>query len=674
MIDKLFNNRYEIRTKLGAGGTAVVYKGYDTILGRMVTIKLLREEYSSDAELVNRFRREAQAVASLSHGNIVSVYDVGYEDKLPFIVMEYVEGETLKEYIKRKGILPVSEAVQIISQILDAVSYAHEHHIIHRDIKPQNILFAKDGRIKVTDFGIAVGLSDVTQTYNSSSKVMGSVQYISPEQVQGQPVNEKSDIYSVGVVFYEMLTGELPYTGDTAISIAMQHVQGELRIPHHINTQVPVGLSYVIMRAMRKSPDVRYASALEMKESILSVYEGVNMIYKPSSEPGNPQLEDTKELEIGGPENIPSRLAIKRPKYISKQNSESRGERTPAQKGWEEDNYEYGDSPSLARQTNPKRNAAAKNTVKKLDTKKIIILATAVLLLILIFLGGQVFKAIFASEEISVPDLFNLELEEAVNILTGKGLKYTTAFRPDAVIEANHIISQDIPPQQMVKKNRSIELIISQGPKEVEVPKLIGLSRSNAEILLSNRMLIPDISEEFDALVPIGQIIEQYPPEGSMVPEDSTVKLVISKGSKLTLVPMPNLIGKDITEAREILDSKQIFIAKLNYKESQKYAQGVVLEQSAAANTEIEQGGTVELTISEGPGPTTKNATVEYLIPNDGEEHTLRIVVEDISGSHEVYNAKLLPGTNVSEIINFQNSGKVLIYLDGAMVYAQDVE
>ena len=199
---------------------------------------------------MRRFRHEAQAVASLSHPNIVAVYDVGFEENMHYIVMEFVEGESLKEYIKRKGVLKLSEACNIITQILAGVQHAHEHGIIHRDIKPHNILLGKDGRAKVTDFGIAVGMSDVTLTYNTSSRIMGSVHYISPEQVQGTAVTEKSDIYSAGVVFYEMLTGRLPFVGETPISIAMQHVQGELILPHQVNPDVPMGISYVVMRAM----------------------------------------------------------------------------------------------------------------------------------------------------------------------------------------------------------------------------------------------------------------------------------------------------------------------------------------------------------------------------------------------------------------------------------------
>jgi beta-lactam-binding protein with PASTA domain len=318
------------------------------------------------------------------------------------------------------------------------------------------------------------------------------------------------------------------------------------------------------------------------------------------------------------------------------------------------------------------RGASARR--KQLDVKRVVIFASILLFAVLMILGGQLFRTIFSNEEIAVPDLKGLPLEEAVETLTEMSLQYTTVMRTDAEVEENHIISQDIPPEQMVRKNRSIELTVSQGPRESEVPKLVGQTLTNAEIMLANRFLEAEVSEEFHTLVPLGEVIEQYPPEGSMLPESSIVRIVVSKGPRLTMVKMPDVVGMDIAEARKELDAKQIFISKLDSEESTAYAQGVVLKQSVAKDKEIQEGSSVELTISDGPGPTAKIATVEYLIPNDGEEHTFRIVVEDATGSHEAYHAKLLPGTNVSEVISFQNKAKVLLYLDGVMVYAEDVE
>lgn len=653
MIDRLFNNRYEIREKLGSGGTALVYKGYDTLLGRMVTIKLLREEFISDTELVKRFHREAQAVASLSHGNIVSVYDVGHIDGLPFIVMEYVEGESLKEYIKRKGRLAVDESVKVICQILDAIQYAHEHHIVHRDIKPQNILFARDGRVKVTDFGIAVGLSDVTQTYNSSNSIMGSVHYISPEQVQGLPATEKSDIYSVGVTLYEMFTGDLPYNGDTPISVAMQHVQGEVKIPHHANPEIPVGLSYVIMRAMRKSPDVRYASAQEMKESLLSVYEGVNIVYKHDPELRKDfirPLEDTVKVDVITPSDI-----------VKKANGKLF--------------VRPGDEPELIEVEAENYQPRTPRTKKKLrlSGKAMIAAVIVVLVIILAVILGNVFRVIFNDPEIAVPSVVGLDLEAAIEILTENDLKYTTVYRTDNEIESGKIISQDIQEGMLVKKNRSLELTVSQGPKEAEVPSLLGMTRANAEIALSNKNLQAEVTEEYDAMVPKGEVIEQYPPAGSLLSENSVVNFVVSLGTKQILVSMPKVTLSNYQDATAELKSKQIFISKLNYESSTEYAQGIVIRQSVAAGTEVEQGSTVELVISEGPGPSIGQATVKFDIPNDGQDHVLRIEVEDDSGTRNAYNAKHASGDKVEKIVEFNNKGRISVYLDDVFVRTQEV-
>ncbi len=665
MIEKLFNNRYEIKEKLGAGGTAVVYKGYDVVLGRLVTIKILREEYASDAEFIRRFRREAQAVASLSHGNIVSVYDVGFEENLHFIVMEYVEGETLKDYIKRKGALPIGEAVNIIGQILDAVSYAHEHGIIHRDIKPQNILFAKDGRIKVTDFGIAVGLSEVTQTYTTTSRIMGSVHYISPEQVQGHAVNEKSDIYSVGVVFYEMLTGVLPFVGDSPINVAMQHIQGELQVPHQINPQVPVGLSYVVMRAMRKNPEMRFASAQEMKESILSVYEGINTVYQHGYWEPETAMQHTMEID-------PEQLNYKQDNYRN-------GDLTPRPQ-----RPTSGSPPARATaersakgKKSPKNAANAKRGKRKLNNKNIIILVSIVLVIVLFFVGFQIIGALLATDDISVPNVVGMTVEQAQEELKKLKLLSTVVYRTDELVPKDQVITQSLPEGQKVKENRSIELTVSQGPKEVEVPDLLKMDRKAAESALLNRMLEVEVTEEYHTTVPQGQVISQSPEGGEKVPEHTTVYLKVSKGSKPSTTQMPNLVGSALADAQKTLDERGIFVGNVKYEKSTEYSQGIVIAQSIAKDTTLEQGDAtkaVDLTVSEGPGPVGTVATVEYTVPSDGAEHTVRIVVDDTRGTPvEEYNAKHSPGDLVQKDVVFYESGTITIFLDNVEVYAKNV-
>ena len=266
MKGAIFHNRYEILDVLGAGGTAIVYKARDTVLNRPVTLKILREQYANDDQFVRRFKHEAQAVACLSHPNIVSIYDVVFDSDSHYLVMEYVEGCTLKQYLEQKGRLPINETLYIMHQLMDALDHAHKHNVIHRDIKPHNILLDAHMNVKVTDFGIAVAISDITQTYTKD--IMGSVHYMSPEQVKGIAVTEASDIYSAGVMMYEMLTGVLPFGGENAIGVAMQHVQNEVIPPHKINPEIPVELSYVVMKALRKEPAMRFGSAKEMQAAL----------------------------------------------------------------------------------------------------------------------------------------------------------------------------------------------------------------------------------------------------------------------------------------------------------------------------------------------------------------------------------------------------------------------
>lgn len=625
MIGKLFNNRYEIKEKIGSGGTAVVYKGQDILLGRMVTIKILREEYVGDEEFVRRFRREAQAVASLSHGNIVSIYDVGDEGDLHYFVMEFVEGETLKDYIKRKGTLDIAETVDIISQILEGIDYAHKHGIVHRDIKPQNVLISKDRHVKVTDFGIAMGLSEVTQTYHSSSKIMGSVQYISPEQVQGEPVTEKSDIYSIGVVLYEMLTGQLPFSGDSAISVAMQHVHGELIPPHQINHNIPIGLSYVVMRAMRKSPEIRYTSAREMNESVHSVTEGINRLYQETSADS---IEETKDLTA----DLTSAAVKKR---------------------------------------SPRKFGLGKNS--NMNGKKIITILAIIFLAAFGWMIWQAVRAFSSTADVVVPQVEGKTLTEADRLLDEAELTYTTSYANNNEVPAETVISQSIAAEQKVKKNRNIELVVSKGAKEVEVPPLVGLTRKEAELSLSNRLLVADVTEENSDTVAKDLVISQYPLSGTMVSEKDKVLLKVSLGPQAVVITMPNLIGKPLADVQTSLKEKKIDLGKITYQSSTLYEEGIVIAQSVDANSDIKQGDTVTVTVSDGPGPTEKTTSVSYLIQSDGEDHAFKLVVKDVKGTREIFSDTYAGGTLVMENVTYYNEGKAQVYLDGELVYEQSL-
>ncbi|MCL2816839.1 MAG: PASTA domain-containing protein [Clostridiales bacterium] len=549
LIGKVFNERYEILQQIGAGGMAVVYKAQDLVLDRTVTIKILRDEFANDADFVRRFKREARSVAGLSHENIVGFYDVGLEDNMQYIVMEYVEGTTLKEYIGKFAPLPVEEAVSIMCQILEGIQYAHEFGIIHRDIKSQNILLSSDGRVKVADFGIAVGTGDATHTFVGPSRIMGSVHYIAPEQVQGLSVNERTDIYAAGVIFFEMLTGRLPFAGDSPISIAMKHVQAEVEPPHLFNASVPLGLSHVVQRSMRKAPEMRYGSAGEMAQSIRSVMEP-----KPDSGEGENSA-------------LPPKTKIN------------------AQK--------------------PRRRRAVRWT-------SVLKLAVLLLILGAVGYGGQLawnaFMGVLRSQEVAMPDLLNKTESEATALMDGAGLKYEIKRRHDVEVPLNMVISQGLPGGTMVKKNRGpVEIWVSDGPMTVLVPGVLGWSKRQAEIEIENRGLRCVIEEEYDDEVEAGIVISQSPAAGTSQPPESTVTIVVSLGPQS--VPAPDVTGKTLQEAEALLQAENNFkIGLTEFEHNDDVRKDRVIRQRPREGVPAARGSEVDLVISLGPQPVPPEA------------------------------------------------------------------
>ncbi|MBQ6536240.1 MAG: Stk1 family PASTA domain-containing Ser/Thr kinase [Firmicutes bacterium] len=637
MIGKVFNNRYQIQEKLGAGGTAIVYRGQDLLLNRAVTIKILREEFANNGELVRRFRHEAQAVASLSHSNIVSVYDVGYEDNMHYIVMEFVEGESLKEYIKRKGPLRLSEACNIITQILAGVQHAHEHGIIHRDIKPHNILLGVDGRAKVTDFGIAVGMSDVTMTYNSTTRIMGSVHYISPEQVQGQAATDKSDIYSCGVVFYEMLTGRVPYQGETPISIAMQHVQGELALPNQVNPQVPASISYVVTRAMRRNPETRYDSAAEMADAVRAAYQSVQ--------------------ESEGDQVTDATISMRNPLKRKKDGKSVIIERAKD----EEDDGE---------------------TSRRFTPGRIALLALAVALVgAIIWMATQLTGMLIHDDTATVPLVTGLPQAEAEEALTAAGLVARIEYAASDTVDEGIVISQSVSDGQKVSKGREIEITVSSGAAKVEVPPLVGSSQRIAQLTLTNLGLNVEIDSEYNSEVDKDQVIMQSPEGGTQVEPGSTVKLLISLGEEPVRFNMINMVGLTQAEAQKYISDNKLNLASINRERSDEVEAGIVIGQTPGEGVSVASGDEVTLTVSEGPGPTLRSYVVNYRLPEDVDEngeavellHTVTITVDDIKGSREVFSQQLSGGSSVAYTADYYNRGVITLYVDGVEAFSAEV-
>lgn len=619
MIGSVLGNRYEIISQLGGGGMALVYKARDTLLNRPVTVKVLRPEYTSDEEFVSRFRKEAQAVAKLSHPNIVSVYDVGQERDTHFIVMEYIEGRNLKQIIKENGKLPVSQAEDIAGQICAGLQDAHEHGIVHRDIKPHNILVTDNGRVKVTDFGIAQMMSSVTVT--DSGTIVGSVHYFSPEQAKGGVTGAKSDIYSVGVVLYEMVTGKVPFEGETPIAVALKHIQDAPLPPSKLNPQVSPELERVILRAMEKDVTMRYMSAGDMARDLRRLITG-----------GGP--DDTRIMDA---DEFATRV-LSGPVIITKD------------KGMQ-DETEY-----------------RKRKKKRMRPLVKVLIAAMVLGLLAGALYGL--NSYLNVPDVRVPDVKLKPLEEAKSILKANHLDFDVQLRNDPAVPPQNVISQDPFAGSTVKENTKIILTVSQGPKYVQVPDVVKKEKAAAEVDISNAGFKVSESEDFSDEVAAGSVISQTPDAGSDAVEGSTVKLVISKGPEPKPVTVPNLVGLTQDAAKAELQNAGLTLnPQVTTQQSTDYPQGLVISQDPAANAQATQGDTVSIVTSAGPGPEAKTAEVVVPVPDDGMVHSVKIVVSDVSGTRvalgpEEHN----PGERFTKLITYYNKGKIQVYIDEKLV------
>lgn len=610
MIGKVLGNRYEIVEQLGGGGMAQVYKGKDNLLNRAVTIKVLREQYANDENFIRRFQREAQAVASLSHPNIVSIYDVGQEGSMYYLVMEYVEGSNLKELIARQQKLAPVQAVDIAIQICEALEHAHNNRVIHRDIKPHNILITPRGRVKVTDFGIARAVSEATVTYTGS--LVGSVQYISPEQARGEVTGTKGDIYSAGVVLYEMLTGQLPFHGESPISVALKHIQNKPQRPREIDPDIPEALEKVVLKAMEKEKELRYESAEEMKIDLLKIYQTIG------------DHSGFTGIVGGGPLREGNNLVKKRRRKL----------------------------------------------------KPVAWLLFFILLAALVYQGYTSLKEFLFVATVEVPQVTDKSLEEAKALLLEADLKPSVVlYRNHPTVPEGHVIIQNPPAGQVVRQGRTVELDISQGPELVPVPLVIGETLRSARIKLENRdfKVAPNPEEVYHPEVPIGRVVEQDPPPDTKKPVGTEVKLVISLGPEPEYIEMPDLVGLTLEDARAKLQEVGLKLGAVSNEKSTEYFSGQVISQDVPPMERILQGQTVKLVISTGPGPGAQSATVIFRVREDGKEHLVKIVVVDLKGSREEYVRRHHGGDYVETQVNFYGKGKVQIYQDDQMVYEKPV-
>ena len=547
---RLLANRYEILEKIGSGGMATVYKAKCHVLNRYVAIKILRDEFTTDEEFVKRFEVEAQSAASITHPNIVSVYDVGVDGNLHYIVMELVKGKTLKDIIvEEKGPLPWKWSVNIAIQIASALETAHKNHIIHRDIKPHNIIITEDGVAKVTDFGIAKAVSNSTIT--AFGTTIGSVHYFSPEHARGGFTDEKSDIYSLGVVMYEMLTGRVPFDADTPVSVALKHMQEEPIAAIVANPNIPIAVNDIIMKSLKKDPNLRYQSATAM-------------------------LIDLKR-------------ALKEPQ------------------GNFVDNNEYVDAPTQRISTIQDDNRGPKATAKKKENKfvafvkkhKVLSTIVGLILLFVLSLGITYFVIeLTTPKNVDVPDLTGLTVEQAESKLKDIKVNYKISSEEySSDIEKGKIISQDPKEGYKILEKGTISIVLSKGTETVKVPKVAGSTYEEAESSLSDLNLNIEKIEETSQKIQEGVVIKQDPKENTEVKAGDTVKVYVSKGTGIKQVAVPSVVGETEENAKKSLTEKG-FEVSVTYEEDTKKSNGEVLKQSLDVGKTVDEGTKIVLTVN----------------------------------------------------------------------------
>ena len=582
-IGKKLDNRYEITELIGVGGMADIYKANDIIENKVVAVKILKNEFAKSEDFLRRFRNESKAIALLSHKNIVKIYDVGFTDKIQYIVMEYIDGITLTEYIERQGVLKWRDAVHFTTQILRALQHAHDRGIVHRDIKSQNVMLLADGTIKVMDIGIAHFNRETDKTI--SEKAIGSVHYISPEQARGEVTDEKSDIYSVGVMLYEMLTGVKPFDGDNPVSIALKHMQTKPKKMTEINSSIPEGLEEITMKAMQKVPSERYQTAGEMIKDIEEFKKNPSIVfeYKYFSTDGS-----TKYFDKITPETLKEQQTHK----IKKRSFEEGGEEDNSYEDDEpEDDEEYFDDEFYYER---RRRSPVLPILFALATAFVIMTAWLIYTVVTTQVGGIVSEA---GEEVKMPNLVNKTWDEVLNEYGDFNL--TPTLKYDSKYEKNVVMHQSVMPGRTIKKNQNVEVTVSNGPKLVEIDDYSGKPIDDVITMLSKQDLKYEIIRQEDDSVQSDCVIKTNPAPREFVQVGTSVTLWVSTGASDETTAVPQLVNLSLASARLRAQEYDILLTEL-YEPSNDVEEGKVIRQSIDPTTIVEKNTMVEIVISSG--------------------------------------------------------------------------
>ncbi len=631
MIGRVLDGKYEVVGPLGEGGMAMVYRGRRLADDRQVAIKVLREQYAHDTAFVARFEREAQAVARLSHPHMVQVFDYGRDEDVHFIVMEFVEGEDLKTLLRRvDGVLPEERAKEIGAQVCEALAYAHAQGIVHRDIKPQNILLTRSGQVKVTDFGIARALASAAIT--ETGTVLGSVQYLSPEQARGLGVGQSSDLYSLGVVLFEVVAGHLPFDGDSPITIALKHIHEPPPIPHRDGQAVSLEMEHIILKALAKDPLDRYQSAEQMREDLT----GETTHWREAPPPG---VDDTAVVRGG---------------------------------------------------------LAAGGRVREQGTPWVLgpVIAMVVGFLVLGFagmFGWQALSAYMNVPEVPVPDFVGKSLADAQSRARHDHLNVQVVQQNySRTVPSGFVLGQDQPAGKSVKVDRVIGLTTSLGPEMVRVPDVRRRTLLDARFMIEQaRLVVGEVREAYDSGVGPGVILSQDPAPGASLERGTAVYLRVSKGPESLI--LPDLVGRPLDDARRMLDELGVTLRRVTQVSRAGVPPGQVVEMSPPAGTQIRHGDAVTVSIGAPLGgggtpppqpivtgtppapvtpsdPNRKRARITLVVPSGALKQTVKIVVIDSLGVHTLYEKAHAPGEIVNTQVNGSGYTIVQVYLDNRLI------
>lgn len=684
----IIQNRYEIIAEVGSGGMSVVYKAKCHVLNRFVAIKVLKPEFSDDKSFVSKFRIEAQSAAGLSHPNIVNVFDVGEENGYYYIVMELVEGITLKEYIQQNGRLPYPTALDFIMQIAAGIEVAHEHHTIHRDIKPQNIIVSKNGTLKVTDFGIAKAATSNT----IASSAMGSVHYISPEQARGGYSDERSDIYSLGITLYEMLTGRVPFEGENNVTVALMHIQSEIIPPREYYPDIPVGLENIVLKATQKRPERRYLTTNAMLSDLR------RLAMDPNAEVGvvgGMMSDNAPTIQISAEEmaaiNSAASGGISMFPVTPRDNTELDEANEALESLYREDEDEEDhlfDMDEDSDDDDDNRHGLDAKTERTITIAAIAatVLIATIIIIAIVYVTTSFSRKERKTEEITatteslvMPGVVGMAEEEAIALLDEKGIDYEIERDFSDSIEEGKVMEQSVVKGTEISQNQKVTLIISKGQENVDVPDVVGKTLEEARALLLAAGFKVDEDDEYDEEVEEDTIISQTPKGNTKAAKGSVVTIVVSKGEEIKVAVVPSLKKKTVSEAEAALSEVNLKLGNVKQEWDDKIEEGKVIAQSIASGTEVKEGTAVDITISKGKKPTeapkiSYTASFSGSISNSSyafaEGETVRVTVTLRVGEasytlvDDVFSEGAFPVSlsNIAPIEGLQSNNAQMIY------------